>query len=185
MERWLEQETKYEGAVFSVVGGEAMLQDGRRVRRDVVRHRGSAAIVPVLDDCVLFVRQYRIAVGREMLEIPAGGIEVGEQPEFTARRELSEELGYEAGRLVRGPSFFSSVGFLDEEIHLFFAFDLKKAVAVRDADEQIEEVRVRLADVRRGLRAGEYDDAKTLIGLYALLAREEGSGDTENRTPAP
>lgn len=185
MERWVEQETKYAGALFSVTGGEAMLEDGRRVRRDVVRHRGSAAIVPVLDDCVLFVRQYRIAVERQMLEIPAGGLEVGEQPEFTARRELGEELGYEAGRLVRGPSFFPSVGFLDEEIHLFFAFDLKKTVAAGDADERIEEVRMRLADVRRGLQAGEFDDAKTLIGLYALLAWKDGSGFSENGTPAP
>ncbi len=178
MERWLHQETKYEGAIFSVVGGEAILEDGRRVRRDVVQHRGSAAVVPVLGQCVLFVRQYRIAVGRPVLEIPAGGIEPGELPEFTARRELEEELGYQAGRWAPGPVFFSSVGFLNEAIHLFFAFDLQKTAAVPDADEHVEEVRVPLRDVRRGLQAGEYDDAKTLIGLHELLAR--GNGNSSN-----
>lgn len=169
MEKWINSTEVFRGAVFSVTSGTAVLDDGQTVRRDIVNHIGSVAIVPVLNDSVLLVKQHRISIGREIPEIPAGRIDEGEDPETAARRELEEELGYAAGRLVRGSSFYSSVGFLDEIIHLFMAFDLEKREARPEPDERIEEIVESLAEVEKKLLNHEYQDAKTIIGLNELL----------------
>jgi len=170
MERWIHRETKYNGPVFSVVSGEAILDDGQTVPRDVVTHVGSVAIVPVRADCVLLVKQFRISVGREVLEIPAGRIEEGEDPQLSARRELKEELCYEAGQLIQGPSYFSAVGFLDEKVHIFLAFDLAESSINREADEKIEQIEMSLEDVKNGLQVKQFEDSKTIIGLYELMS---------------
>ncbi len=169
METWIRRRVIYRGPVFSVVSGEAMTEDGQTVTRDVVTHVGSVAVVPVTDNRVLLVRQFRISVGREVVEIPAGRIEIGEDPEFSARRELEEELGYRAGRLVRGSSYYSSVGFLDEQLHIFLAFDLTRSETNREPDEKIEEVEMSLDSVREALVEKRFEDSKTIIGLHELV----------------
>ncbi|GAB4426189.1 MAG: NUDIX hydrolase [Chloroflexi bacterium OHK40] len=170
METWVERERIFSGPIFSVATGRARLADGQTARRDVVEHRGGVGIVPVQDGRVLLVRQYRIAAGRELLEIPAGLREVGEAPEATAARELAEELGYAAGRLVPLGSYYSSPGFTDEQTHLFLALDLRPVTGTPDWDERLHAEERRLDDVPAMLAAGEILDGKTLVGLYAALA---------------
>ncbi len=143
--------------------------------RLLVRHPGAVGIVPVLDDgeTVLLVRQYRGALDRYVVEIPAGKRDVeGESPEETARRELAEEVGMKAGRLDLLARFCNSPGFTDEETVVYLARDLTETAVVADGIEEdhmtIE--RVSLRDLPQLIAGGVITDAKTLIGL--LLARE-------------
>jgi ADP-ribose pyrophosphatase len=175
-EHWVYHEVAFSGPVFDVDTGEAILDDGQRVRRDVVRHRGSVAVVPVIGDHVLLVKQFRISIGRDIIEIPAGRIDNGERPETSARRELKEELGYEAGQLMQGASYFSSVGFLDEIVHIFLASDLTRTETNREVDEKIQEVKMSIDDVKKGLLERRFEDSKTIIGLYELMSHYKYAG---------
>jgi ADP-ribose pyrophosphatase len=150
-------------------------EHGERFERDVVRHPGAVAVVPVLSGTrdVLLVRQYRSAVGRELLEIVAGKRDVeGEPPEETAGRELEEELGHRARRLVNVGEFYNSPGFCDEYAYVYCALELEKlehphAVTAEEASMTVE--RVALDDVEELIAKREIVDAKTIIGL--LLTR--------------
>lgn len=170
METWVRTETVYEGRVIGVQVGDVRLDDGTVAFREVVRHPGGVAVVPVLDDAVVLVRQFRIAIGQDILELPAGKLEGAEDPEHRARCELEEEAGYRAGRLVPVGSTFASVGYTSEEIYLYLAFDLEKTGQQLEADERIEIVQLPLAEVRTRLAANAIKDAKTVVGLHALLA---------------
>ncbi len=147
--------------------------DGEEFTRVVVRHPGAVVVVPVEDDEVLLVRQYRAAVGDTILEIPAGKRDVdGEPPEETARRELEEEIGRRPGRLVKLAEFFNTPGFCDEHTHLFLALDLEDLGgndAVGPEERAMTMERVPLDRVDDLIESGELRDAKTIIGL--LLAR--------------
>src|SRR6185503_13824242 len=101
-------------------------------------HPGGVGIVPVINDAVVLVRQFRIAIGRDMLEIPAGKFEPGDTPESRARIELEEETGFAPGRLVPAGRMYPSVGFLTEALHIFLAFDLREVGRRPEWDEQIE-----------------------------------------------
>ena len=152
--------------------------DGSEFDRHVVRHPGAVVVVPVIDGDALLVRQYRVATGRELLEVPAGKRDVeGEAPDATANRELEEEIGYRAGRLDRLCEFFNSPGFCDEYTHLFLATDLqprtRAAVSAEEAAMTIE--RVPLDRVDALIVAGELVDAKSIIGL--ILARRFLAGE--------
>jgi ADP-ribose pyrophosphatase len=149
--------------------------DGSQLERDVIRHPGAVAVVPVLDDGrAVLVRQWRAAVGESVLEIPAGLRDVaGEPTEETARRELAEEVGYRStGELVHLSSFWTAVGLLDEVCHVFLATDLEPcAPSPHGAEEEAMTVElVALDDVPAMVADGRLRDAKTVIGL--LLARE-------------
>lgn len=148
---------------------------GPVVRREVLRHPGAVAIVAVNSKQELvLVRQYRYAAGRFLLEIPAGTLEPGEDPEDTARRELREETGYTAERLRSLGSFFSAPGFCDEVIHLFQAEGLTSGEQDTDFGENIELVEIAVDEGRRQLLAGAFEDAKTLAGLSLFFLREPG-----------
>ena len=124
-------------------------------------------------DEVVLVRQYRAAVDLEILEIPAGKRDVaGEAPELTAHRELAEEVGLTAGRLVKLAEFYNSIGFSDELSHVFLGTELSPVPADRQGEEEehMTVERIRLDDVPALVAAGELVDAKTVIGL--LMARE-------------
>src|SRR5205085_12052196 len=148
--------------------------DGSTFRRDLVHHPGAVSIVPVDDDrSVLLVRQYRAAIDRDLLEIPAGKRDVeGEAPELTARRELEEEVGMRAGRLERLAEFFNTPGFCDEYHYVFMALDLEAcSTSLQGIEEQHMTVeKIALDDVPAMIAAGTIQDAKTIIGL--ALARE-------------
>jgi ADP-ribose pyrophosphatase len=139
---------------------------GRPVVREIVEHRGSVVVLPVLNDGrVLLVRQYRHATGGFLWELVAGGIDAGETPAGAARRELSEETGWVAGRLERLTSFFPTPGFLSEVMHVFRATKLRAGRARPEEDEALEVRAFRRAELERMLRRGELRDGKTILGL--------------------
>ncbi len=149
----------FEGAVFDVE---------RRDGRDVVVHGPAVAIVPVdASGVVTLIRQSRVPAGGALLELPAGNVEPGEAPLASAQRELREETGLHGGEWVEVGALFSSPGFCDERIHLFLARGLEQGEAKPEGSEEIELVRVPLADVPALLP--ELEDLKTLAGLLVLL----------------
>jgi ADP-ribose pyrophosphatase len=151
--------------------------DGARFDRHVVRHPGAVVAVPVEGDTALLVRQFRAAVGRELLELPAGKRDVdGEAPEATAVRELEEEIGRRPGRLELLCEFYNSPGFTDEHSFLFLATDLVTTARAAATEEEaaIEIVPVALDDVDGFIATRAITDAKSIIGL--LLARERLRG---------
>jgi ADP-ribose pyrophosphatase len=143
--------------------------DGTEFERDIVHHPGAVVVVPLTEaGSVLMVRQFRAAVGVELLEIPAGKRDVaGEPTEVTAVRELAEEVGRSAGRLDLLARFYNSPGFSDELSWLYLARDLTEVPESRQgAEEQAMTVEeVALADVPAMIEAGEIVDAKSIIGL--------------------
>lgn len=147
--------------------------DGGRVERVVVTHPGAVAVLPIIDDDILFIRQYRSAIDRAVLEIPAGKLDVpGEPPETTAHRELAEEMGFRAATMRPLVTFYTTPGFCDEVMYIFVAEGLTEvAAAPHGAEEEVAEVvRTPIDDVRTMLGAGKLEDAKTIIavGLFLL-----------------
>ena len=148
---------------------------GAEFERDIVHHPGAVSVVPVLDGgaTVLLVRQYRAAMDRELLEVPAGKRDVaGEAPEITAGRELEEEVGMRAGRLQKLAEFYNSPGFCDEHSHVYMGLDLEPCQASAQGVEETHMTmeRVAMVDVPAMIAAGAIVDAKTIIGL--CLARQ-------------
>ena len=160
----------YRGRSIDVFLEEVELPNGRRVALDVVRHPGASAVVPFTrhEDPqrarVLLIRQFRHAAGGTILEVPAGKLE-GEAPELCAARELEEEAGRRAGRLVRLGSIWTTPGFTDEVIHLFAAFDLEPVPMRHEADEVIETLEMPLRQALELVWSGELRDAKSALAL--------------------
>jgi 8-oxo-dGTP pyrophosphatase MutT (NUDIX family) len=147
--------------------------DGEVATREIVRHPGAVGIVAHDEEALWLVRQPREAVAEEaLLEIPAGLLDVaGESPAQAARRELAEEIGRGARSWVPILSYYSSAGFSDECVHLFWATDLYAQSANRDEGERIEVVRWPLHELDAAI--SQTRDAKTLIGLLWLARRRD------------
>ena len=165
----------YDGKILSLELDEIQEEGGTKALREVVRHRGSVAAIPVDDEGrLVLVRQYRHPVAQALWEVPAGVLEKGESPEQAIRRELEEEVGRRAGHLEHLATFHPTPGFCDEVLHLFRATRLEEA-PVHPDDDEILEVKWYTLDVARGLlHAGEIKDAKTIIAL--LMESEHRSG---------
>ena len=126
MEKWIKQEEFYKGKIFSLWGGQVELDTGEVAVREYIRHSGGVGIVPVVDGNVILIRQFRISIERELIELPAGRIEDGEEPMSCAARELEEEIGYRAGKLIPIASYFASVGNSNERMQLSLPSTLKR-----------------------------------------------------------
>ncbi len=174
-ERVVASRRLYEGRVVNLRVDTVELSGGRKATREVVEHGDVVAIVPLLENSdVLLVRQYRLPATQILLEVPAGGVDEGESPEEAAQRELSEECGRRARRLERLGGFYVSPGFCTEFVHLFLARELEAANANPDPDEEIEVVRLSLAEALRLITAGEIRDGKSIIGLMRTSAKVRG-----------
>ncbi|MEO8362406.1 MAG: NUDIX hydrolase [Vicinamibacteria bacterium] len=156
----------FKGPVFSVESGVMKEPGGVKARRDIVRHSGSVAILPIdaLGRLTL-IRQFRCAFGTSVIELPAGRIDKGETPLQAAKRELSEEIGLGARTWTRLLKILPTPGFCDETVTIFRASDLFEKPGEPDADERIEAVRMTLPEALRLLSRQKIEDAKTVVAL--------------------
>jgi ADP-ribose pyrophosphatase len=179
----------YQGRVIDVRADVVRRSDGHEHVVDVVGHPGGVVIVAEDGGQLLFVRQYRHAVGAELLELPAGTLEPGEEPEPAANRELEEEAGFRAGRLTYLGGVHSAPGFCSELLHLYLAEELTPSRRPMDEDEEITLVRLTPDEALRRAAAGELRDAKTLAALLLYFERRRAAppaaGGARPAPPAP
>lgn len=162
----------YRGKVLNLRLDDVRLPDGRTAMREVLEHAPAVCVVALdADDNVLLVRQFRLPTNKALLEIPAGSCDPDEDPAAAAARELAEECGYTPGKLERLAGFYSAPGFLTEYLHLYLATELREEQRDADDDENVEVVRVPVDEAVARAARGEFEDAKTLVGLLALGAR--------------
>ncbi len=156
----------YQGKKLNLLLESIPLPDGGSVVKEIVTHPGAAVILPLVErDRVCLVENYRHALGRTLLELPAGTLNPGEAPETAAARELEEETGYRAGRFRKIAQFYPSPGFLTELMHLYVAEDLRPGTMRLDPGEQIKPVVMAYAEALRMAVSGAIEDGKTLVGL--------------------
>ena len=161
----------FEGRVFSV-SVDRYEAEGREFDIEVVRHSGGACVLPIdADGRVVLVRQWRYPLERECLEVPAGRIEAGDDPQATACRELEEEAGLAAGRVEPLGSILPAPGYDTERVWIYLARDLAPVPQRLEEDELVEIVHLTLDEALAAVDAGEIDDAKTVVALlrYARL----------------
>jgi ADP-ribose pyrophosphatase len=170
-EKTLAGETIYEGKIITLRVEVVALPDGKTAKRELIKHPGAVSIIPITKEGKLvLVEQYRKALERSLIEIPAGKIDPGEAPEVTAVRELEEETGYGAKEFTYVQSFATSPGFADEVIHLYVAQDLYKVENPADGDEDefIGLLEVTIEEAEDMVASGKIFDAKTAFAvLYA------------------
>ena len=156
----------YEGLIVNVRRDVAEIQTGRRVPREVVEHPGGVAIVPVTDDGkILMVRQYRYPMEQELLEIPAGKLGFGEDPFDCAVRELREETGCTAGKIVSLGETYPSPGFCRETLHIYLALELRQGEMNLDEDELLSLEPHPIDDLLAKIMANDLPDAKSIVGI--------------------
>jgi ADP-ribose pyrophosphatase len=167
----LKSEIVYPGRAFTIRCDTLRLPDGRETGFDIVEHVGSVVILPLdANGHLLFVRQYRHAAGLDLLELPAGTLDEGEDPAACARRELREETGMAAGRLEPLGGFYLAPGYSTEYMHVYLATDLHYNPLQADADEFLSVERIPTANALAMVERGEIPDAKSLAAF--LLARK-------------
>ena len=170
VERVVSAERPWEGRIFSVEQLDVELADGSHGWRDLVRHHGGAGVVAVMDGRVCLVRQWRVALGRMTLEIPAGKVDGDEPRDVCAARELTEETGLVAERLEHLAESYGAPGFTDEHTSVYLARGLVQGPARPDEGELVNVVWTPLEDALEAIRAGLLDDAKTVTGILAAKA---------------
>ena len=165
-------EKRFSGRAFGVRVDRIQLADGRETTLEIVEHVGSVAIVPLAEDGgIWFVRQYRHAAGRELLELPAGTRNPDETPETCAGRELREEIGMRADRMTAIGGFFLAPGYATEFMHVFLADGLSADPLPADADEELFPEKLPMTEVQKLLKAGAIEDGKTIAALALALPR--------------
>lgn len=166
LEKQILKNTVFEGKIVSVRSDVAELCDGTQVTREVAEHNGGVCIVPVdQDGSVYCVRQFRYPLMEELLELPAGRLEPGEDPESCARRELSEETGLAPGSMVSLGFMYTSPGWSTETLHLYLATDLTHGIAHLDPGEFLAMERMPMEELLDQIARGGIRDAKTIAGL--------------------
>jgi ADP-ribose pyrophosphatase len=172
----LSEEIVYDGKLIKVVKEMVRLPDGRERPREIVKHPGAVALVPVdKEGNLLLVRQYRRAAGKVLLEIPAGTREPGEDAEKCAQRELREEIGYNAGKIEHMGGFYSAPGFCTEYLECYLLTDLTEGRDDADDDEDIEVVNLSAEEALEAIRSGEICDAKSIAGILMWMSLKRGS----------
>ena len=165
-------DVKYRGRIFSVREDRVTLPGGRTVQMDLVEHRGSVVLLPMISPRELvMVRQYRYAIDRWIWELPAGSVEAGEDPDEAARRECREEVRLEPGSIARLGAFYPTPGFCTE-VMVFYRIEGLTPLTTHvelDEDEDLEPRTVTLDEARRLVATGDIADMKTIVGLSMML----------------
>lgn len=166
-EKCLFQEIIYQGKIITVCKDKVLLPNGKTTTREVVHHPGAVGVVALKEGNLLMVKQYRYALGKETLEIPAGKLDPGEKPEVCAVRELREETGYQGEMILLGV-FNTSPGFADEIIYLYQAVNLTWAPLKNDEDEFLKVSEISLPRAVEMVYSGQIQDAKSALGILLV-----------------
>ena len=170
MEKTLSSRLIYEGRVVKLRVDTVKMPNGRETTREIVEHSDCVAIVAIDEkDNVLLVKQFRQPVEKALLEIPAGGIEPGEDPVTTVRRELREETGYLPRKVERFGGFYSAPGYCTEYLYLYLATDLISSPLNAEDTENISLIRVPATQIPSLITSGSICDAKSIAGLLTFL----------------
>ncbi|MFZ7945132.1 MULTISPECIES: NUDIX hydrolase [Bacillaceae] len=174
-EKTLRSEEIFSGKIVSLYLQDVELPNGKQAKREIIKHPGAVAILAITNDNkIVVVEQYRKALERTIVEIPAGKLEKGEEPEVCARRELEEETGYECKSLELLTSFYTSPGFADEIVHVYLAKGLKKKenAASLDEDEFVNLEELTLEEAFQYVKEQKIYDAKTIYAVQYLQLQE-------------
>lgn len=170
IEKKISSEIKYTGHIINVRCDEVLLSDGKEHFREVVEHPGGVVIVPITNDNkVILLKQWRYPIGQELIELPAGKLNKGEDPFPAAKRELEEETGYVAESWEFLRTITTTPGFCDEKLHIYKATNLTYLQTNFDYGEIIEPFSVDIDQARNMIKNGEIIDAKTIAGLSFIL----------------
>ncbi|MEC0592265.1 ADP-ribose pyrophosphatase [Bacillus inaquosorum] len=174
-EKTIAKEQIFSGKVIDLYVEDVELPNGKASKREIVKHPGAVAILAVTDEGkMVMVKQFRKPLERTIVEIPAGKLEKGEEPEYTALRELEEETGYTAKKLTKITAFYTSPGFADEIVHVFLAEELSALEEKRelDEDEFVEVMELTLEEALKLVESREVYDAKTAYAIQYLQLKE-------------
>jgi len=169
-EKTLSSEYVFRGKVIDVKRDDILVSNGHKSIREIVEHSGGVVILAIKDGKILTVNQFRYPIKTTSIELPAGKLEVGEDPDFASKRELEEETGYIAKNWKSLGYIYTSVGFCNEKLYLYLATDLEYKQVNPDEDEIIEAKEYPIKEVFEMIDNGKINDAKTLCAL--LRARE-------------
>ena len=173
IEKKISGESVFDGVLLHVRKDEVELPNGHKSVREWIKHPGAASVIPLLpDNQIILVKQFRYPIGEVTLEVPAGKLDIeGEEPIECAKRELSEETGYTAGKLEKLTTIATTVGFSNEIIHLYVATDLTQGEKHPDQDEFINTVKIPLTAALQLVESGKIIDAKSIISILLLAKR--------------
>jgi len=159
----------YDGRIINLQKRTIKLQSGKIAHREIIKHPGSVAIIPILDNnTIILIEQYRSALEKVILEIPAGTLNHSEKPEDCARRELLEETGYQARNFRKLLVSYTTPGYSDEEMHFYLATELTYKGARPEEDENIRTRMIKLDEINRMIKNGEINDMKTISGISRI-----------------
>ena len=182
----LKSEKRYSGKVFSLIVDEVEYLSGRRGVREVAEHPGGAVVVPLFNDgTVLLVQQFRYPIKKELLELPAGKLDPGEDPQVCATRELEEETGYVAGSIRKLTAIYTTPGFCNEQLHIYLATELTKSPHGQRLEEGELDLVVKqfpLTEVVTMIERGEIVDGKTICGIM-MTAHQLRTGTIQIGAP--
>lgn len=172
-EETLSSEIVFKGEIMNVRVDEIRLRDGRKSTREIIEHGNAVVVVPVdREGNILLVRQYRRGAGKDLLEIPAGCVEPGENPLETVKREMQEEIGYLPDKITSMGGFYASPGYNTEYLYLYLATELVEAKLHAEDTDSIEVVPVPIKSITDYIKSGKICDAKSVAGiLYYMFMR--------------
>ena len=164
-EKTLKENLVFDGKIIKVYCDDVLCPNGNEAKREYLKHNGGACILPVLDGCICFEKQYRYAYKNELLELPAGKLEIGELPIDAVRRELKEEIGLESKEIIEMGYMYPSCGYSAEIIYLFYSPENYLSKTNPDEDEIIDLVKIPIKEAYSMLDNNLIHDAKTVILL--------------------